>query len=58
MLTLAEETTIKEAGQLKDQVTVLTTVITSKESQGSDALQGFIMSSNAPVSQLILNYGN
>uniref|UniRef100_A0A3P9HMW6 NLR family CARD domain containing 3 n=1 Tax=Oryzias latipes TaxID=8090 RepID=A0A3P9HMW6_ORYLA len=56
VLTLAEETTIKEADQLKDQVTVLTTVITSKESRGSDALQGFIMSSNAPVSQLILNY--
>ncbi|KAF6734806.1 Protein NLRC3 [Oryzias melastigma] len=56
VLTLAEEAIIKEAGQLKDQATMLTTVLAGKESHGSDALQGFITSSSAPVSQLILNY--
>ncbi|XP_035002683.1 NLR family CARD domain-containing protein 3 isoform X1 [Hippoglossus stenolepis] len=56
VLSLAEESKIKEAGRLQDQVNLLTTIITSKDTQGSDALQGFIESSDSPVAQLIVNH--
>uniref|UniRef100_A0A3Q2C7U4 NLR family, CARD domain containing 3 n=1 Tax=Cyprinodon variegatus TaxID=28743 RepID=A0A3Q2C7U4_CYPVA len=56
VLTSAEETGIKEAGALQEQINMLTTIITSKESQSSDALQAFIESSDSEVAQLILNY--
>lgn len=57
ILSSAEETQIKEAGQLLDQINMLITVVTGKESQGSDALQGFIESSASQVAQLIINHG-
>ena len=57
VLSLAEESKIKEAGRLQDQVNMLTTFIISKDTQGSDALQGFIESSDSPVAQLIVNHG-
>ncbi|XP_019938515.2 NLR family CARD domain-containing protein 3 isoform X1 [Paralichthys olivaceus] len=56
VLSLTEETKIKEAGRLQDQVNMLTTVITSKDTQDSDALQGFIESSDSEVAQLIINH--
>ncbi|XP_041671966.1 NLR family CARD domain-containing protein 3 [Cheilinus undulatus] len=56
VLTSAEETRIKEAGQLQDQVNMLTTTITEKDCQGTDALRGFIESSNSQVAQLIVNH--
>lgn len=57
VLSSAEETKIKEAGQLQDQVNMLTTIVTSKDTQSSDALQGFIESSDSQVAQLIINHG-
>lgn len=57
VLTSAEETKIKEAGQLQDQVNMLTTFVSGKDTQGSDALRGFIESSDSHVAQLIINYG-
>ncbi|XP_069011433.1 NLR family CARD domain-containing protein 3 [Embiotoca jacksoni] len=54
VLSSAEETNIKEAGQLQDQVNMLATVVTGKDSQGSDALQGFVESSDSEVAQLII----
>uniref|UniRef100_A0AAQ5XYE7 NACHT domain-containing protein n=1 Tax=Amphiprion ocellaris TaxID=80972 RepID=A0AAQ5XYE7_AMPOC len=56
VLSSAEETKIKEAGQLQDQVNMLTTIVTDKDIQGSDALQGFIESSSSQVAQLIINH--
>nr|ALM88587.1 NLRC3-like protein [Lates calcarifer] len=56
VLSSAEETKIKEAGQLQDQVNMLTTIVTSKDTQSSDALQGFIESSDSQVAQLIINH--
>lgn len=56
VLSSAEEVMIKEAGRLKDQVNMLTTIVTGKDSQGSDALQGFIESSDSQVAQLIINH--
>lgn len=57
VLTLAEETDIKEAGSLHDQVNMLTTTVSGKDGQSSEALQAFIESSDSPVAQLILNHG-
>lgn len=57
MLNSAEETKIKEAGRLQDQINMLTTIVTGKDTQGSDALQGFIESSDSQVAQLIINHG-
>lgn len=57
VLTSAEETSIKEAGQLHDQINMLVTTTTGKESPSSDALRAFIESSNSEVAQLILSYG-
>lgn len=57
VLTSAEETSIKGAGQLQDQINMLTSITTAKESQSSDALQAFIESSDSEVAQLILSYG-
>ncbi|KAK2820248.1 hypothetical protein Q5P01_023207 [Channa striata] len=56
VLSSAEETTIKEAGRLQDQVNILTTIVNGRESQGSDALQGFIESSDTQMAQLIVNH--
>lgn len=57
MLSSAEETKIKEAGRLQDQVIMLVTIVTGKDTQGSDALQGFIESSDSQLAQLIINHG-
>lgn len=57
VLTLVEETDIKEAGPLHDQVNMLTTIVSGKEGQSSETLQAFIESSDSPVAQLILNHG-
>ncbi|KAF7204598.1 NLR family CARD domain-containing protein 3 [Nothobranchius furzeri] len=57
VLTSAEETNIKEAGKLQEQVSRLTTVVTAKERQSSDALQLFIEGSDSPVAWLIKNHG-
>ncbi|XP_026034580.1 NLR family CARD domain-containing protein 3 [Astatotilapia calliptera] len=56
VLSSAEETKVKEAGRLQDQVNMLTTIVTAKDSQGSDVLQGFIESSDSQVAQLIINH--
>ncbi|XP_070783030.1 NLR family CARD domain-containing protein 3 [Enoplosus armatus] len=56
VLSSAEETNIKEAGRLQDQVNMLTTIVTDKDTQGSDALRGFIESSDSQVAQLIINH--
>lgn len=58
VLSSAEETKIKEAGQLQDQINMLTTIVTDKDIQGSDALQGFIESSSSQVAQLIINHNS
>lgn len=57
VLSSAEEAKVKEAGRLQDQVNMLTTIVTAKDSQGSDVLQGFIESSDSQVAQLIINHG-
>lgn len=57
VLSSADETKIKEAGRLQDQVNMLTTIVTDKDTHGSDALQGFIESSDSQVAQLIINHG-
>ncbi|XP_024913495.1 NLR family CARD domain-containing protein 3 [Cynoglossus semilaevis] len=56
VLSAAEETSIMQAGGLHDQSNQLTTIISSKDSQGADAFQGFIESSDSPVAQLIINH--
>ncbi|XP_058477124.1 NLR family CARD domain-containing protein 3 isoform X2 [Solea solea] len=56
VLSSAEEAKIKEAGRLRDQVNILTTVVMSKDTRGSDTLQAFIESSDSLVAQLILNH--
>nr|XP_043869967.1 NLR family CARD domain-containing protein 3 isoform X2 [Solea senegalensis] len=56
VLSSAEEAKIKEAGRLRDQVNILTSVVMSKDTRGSDALQAFIESSDCLVAQLILNH--
>ncbi|XP_031147138.1 NLR family CARD domain-containing protein 3 isoform X2 [Sander lucioperca] len=56
VLSSADETKIKEAGRLQDQVNMLTTIVTDKDTHGSDALQGFIESSDSQVAQLIINH--
>ncbi|XP_008277628.1 protein NLRC3 [Stegastes partitus] len=58
VLSSSEETKIKDAGQLQDQINMLTTIVTGKDNQGSDALQGFIESSSSQVSQLIINHNS
>uniref|UniRef100_A0A3Q0SWJ0 NLR family CARD domain containing 3 n=1 Tax=Amphilophus citrinellus TaxID=61819 RepID=A0A3Q0SWJ0_AMPCI len=55
-LTSAEETKIKQAGRLQDQIKMLTTVVAGKDSQSSDILQSFIESSDSHVAQLIINH--
>lgn len=57
VLNSAEETKIKEAGRLQDQVNMLTTLVAAKDTQGSEALQTFIESSESQVAQLIINHG-
>lgn len=57
VLSSAEETKIKEAGGLQDQVNMLTTIVISKDTQGSDVLLNFIESSDSQVAQLIINHG-
>lgn len=57
VLSSAEETKIKEAGRLQDQVNMLTTIVISKDTQGSDVLLNFIESSDSQVAQLIINHG-
>lgn len=57
VLSSAEETKIKGAGRLQDQVNMFTTIVTGKDSQGCDALRAFIESSDSQVAQLIINHG-
>lgn len=57
VLSSAEEAKVKEEGRLQDQVNMLTTIVTAKDSQASDVLQGFIESSDSQVAQLIINHG-
>lgn len=57
VLSSAEEIKIKEAGRIQDQVNMLTTFVTGKDTQGSDVLRGFIESSDSQVAQLIINHG-
>lgn len=57
VLSSAQEIKVKEAGRLQDQINMLTTIVTAKDSQGSDVLQGFIESSDSQVAQLIINHG-
>ncbi|XP_032358117.1 NLR family CARD domain-containing protein 3 isoform X1 [Etheostoma spectabile] len=56
VLSSADEIKIKEAGRLQDQVNMLTTIVTDKDTQGSDALRGFIESSDSQVAKLIINH--
>uniref|UniRef100_A0A669EF51 NLR family CARD domain containing 3 n=1 Tax=Oreochromis niloticus TaxID=8128 RepID=A0A669EF51_ORENI len=56
VLSSAQEIKVKEAGRLQDQINMLTTIVTAKDSQGSDVLQGFIESSDSQVAQLIINH--
>ncbi|KAM4623678.1 NLR family CARD domain-containing protein 3 isoform 2-T2 [Polymixia lowei] len=54
MLSAVEEAQVKAAGPLQDQVNVLASILTSKDPQGSDALQAFMENSDSQVSQLIV----
>ncbi|XP_034716338.1 NLR family CARD domain-containing protein 3 isoform X2 [Etheostoma cragini] len=56
VLSSADEIKVKEAGRLRDQVNMLTSIVTDKDTQGSDALRGFIESSDSQVAQLIINH--
>ncbi|KAM7381804.1 hypothetical protein PAMA_012588 [Pampus argenteus] len=56
VLSSTDETKIKEVGRLQDQVNMLTTIVTGKDTQGSDVLRGFIESSDSQVAQFIINY--
>lgn len=56
-LTSAEETKVKQAGRLQDQIKMLSTIVAAKDSQSSDVLQSFIESSESQVAQLIINHG-
>ncbi|KAM9837065.1 NLR family CARD domain-containing protein 3 [Aulostomus maculatus] len=56
VLSSAEEAKIKEVGRLHDQVNMLTTIVTGKDAQGSNALRNFIENSDSQVAQLILNH--
>lgn len=58
VLTSAEETKIKEAGGLQEQVNMFTSIVAAKDSQVSDVLQGFVESSDSHVAQLLINHGN
>lgn len=57
VLSSSEETKIKGAGRLQDQVNILISTLLNKDSQGSDALLSYIESSHCPVAQLIINHG-
>lgn len=57
VLNSAEETKVKEAGRLQDQVNMFTSIVSAKDSQGSDALRAFVQSSDSQVAQLIINHG-
>lgn len=57
VLSSTEESKIKEVGRLQDQVNMLTTVVTGKDTQSSDALRGFIESSDSQVAELIIKHG-
>nr|XP_040031773.1 NLR family CARD domain-containing protein 3 isoform X1 [Gasterosteus aculeatus aculeatus]XP_040031774.1 NLR family CARD domain-containing protein 3 isoform X1 [Gasterosteus aculeatus aculeatus] len=52
----AEETKIRGATRLHDQVNMVTTIVTAKGAQSSDALRGFIESSDSQVAQLVINH--
>ncbi|XP_068614508.1 NLR family CARD domain-containing protein 3-like [Brachionichthys hirsutus] len=56
VLSLDDLTKIKEAGRLQDQVKMLTTIVTCKETQGPAALRSFIESSDSLVARLIVNH--
>ncbi|XP_029954623.1 NLR family CARD domain-containing protein 3 isoform X2 [Salarias fasciatus] len=56
VLSSAEEAKIKGAGQLREQIHMLTSIVDGMGSQGSDSLQGFIESADSPAAQLILNH--
>lgn len=58
VLSPSEETKIREAGGLHDQINMLSTVITNKDSPGhSAALQNFVEGSDSQVAQLIIHHG-
>ncbi|XP_054624974.1 NLR family CARD domain-containing protein 3 isoform X2 [Dunckerocampus dactyliophorus] len=57
LLSSTEETRIKEAGQLEEQINMLISTISGKkDSHGSEAIRDFIEGSDCPVAQLIKNY--
>ncbi|KAK1881219.1 NLR family CARD domain containing protein 3 [Dissostichus eleginoides] len=56
VLSSAEETKVKEAGRLQDQVNMFTSIVSGKDSQGSDALLAFVQSSDSQVAQLIIKH--
>ncbi|XP_033975041.1 NLR family CARD domain-containing protein 3 [Trematomus bernacchii] len=56
VLSSAEETKVKEAGRLQEQVNMFTAIVSGKDSQGSDALRAFVQSSDSQVAQLIINH--
>lgn len=57
LLSPAEEAQVQAAGQLPDRVDMFTTILTSKDPRGSDALQAFVENSDSQVSQLIIMHG-
>ncbi|CAN9508569.1 unnamed protein product [Ophioblennius macclurei] len=56
VLSSAEEAKIRGGARLQEQIHMLTTVVTSMGSQGSDSLQSFIESSDSSTAHLILNH--
>ncbi|XP_056285865.1 NLR family CARD domain-containing protein 3 isoform X2 [Pseudoliparis swirei] len=56
VLSSAEETKIKEAARLQDQVHMLTTIVTGKDAHSWDALRGFIESSECQAARLIISH--
>lgn len=58
VLSPAEETKIREADGLRDQINMLSTVVTNNDSPGhSAALQNFVEGSDSQVAQLIIHHG-
>ncbi|XP_072312609.1 NLR family CARD domain-containing protein 3 [Eucyclogobius newberryi] len=56
VLSPSEEAKIQSAGQLRDQVTTLTAIISEKDSPASIVLRNFVQKSNSQVAQLIINH--
>ncbi|TNN46966.1 Protein NLRC3 [Liparis tanakae] len=56
VLTPAEETQIRAAARLQDQVTALTSIVTGKDAHSCGALRGFIQSSESPEARLTVSH--